>query len=161
MATGGVRLSLERLQLTTHLAQQVLCTHETRLGAVEPTLGFLLALAVLQYAGCLLDDRPSILGTRIQHRIDLTLAHDDMLLATDSCVRQQFLYVEQSARHPVDRVFALTRTEERSGDGDLGELERQVTRGIVDRERDLGAPESRTLGGAGEDDIVHLLASYR
>ena len=84
-----------------------------------------------------------------------------MLLTSDAGVREKFLHVEQSARHTVDRVLAFASAEERAGDGDLGELDRQVSGGVVNGERHLGATEGRALRGAGEDDVVHLLAAHR
>ena len=65
------------------------------------------------------------------------------------------------ARHAVDQVLRLTGAEEHPGDRDLGELDRQQARGVVDRERDLGPAERGTIGGAGEDDVVHLGAAQR
>ncbi len=50
MAAGGLGLALERTELTTHLAQEVLHAQQARLGRVEAALGLLLALAVLEDA---------------------------------------------------------------------------------------------------------------
>ena len=154
-------LALERLELTAHLAEQVLEAQQVRLGRVEAALGLLLALAVLQDAGGLFDDRATVLGAGVQHGVDLALADDHVLLATDAGVGQQLLQIEQAARRTVDRVLALTAAEQDAGEGDLVELERQQTRGVVEREADLGPPERRALLGAGEDDVVHLLRADR
>ena len=156
-----ISLTLEWLQLATHFAQKILRAQQVRLGAFETTLGLLLALAVLEYARCFLDDRATILGTRVEHCIDLTLADDDVLLATHTGVGEQILHVEQPARHTVDRVLALTTAKQRAADGDLAELERQEPGAVVDGEDDLGAAERRTLRSAGKDDVVHLLAAHR
>ncbi len=59
VAAGGLGLALERAQLAAHLAQQVLQAQEVGLGGVEAALGLLLAPAVLQDAGGLLDDQPA------------------------------------------------------------------------------------------------------
>ena len=61
VAAGGLGLALERAQLAANLAQQVLHAQQVGLGGVEPALGLLLALAVLEHAGGLLDDRPPVL----------------------------------------------------------------------------------------------------
>ena len=37
----------------------------------------------------------------------------------------------------------------------------QDRRRVVDREADLGPAQRRALGGAGEDDVVHLLRAHR
>ena len=158
---GGLGLSLERSQLTTHLSHQVLEPEEVRLGRVEPTLRFLLPFPELQHPGGLLDDRAAILGARVQHGVDLALAHDDVLLATNPRVREQFLNVEESARHAVDRVFAVTGTEEDAGDGDLVELDREQSGRVVEGQAHLGPTKGRALRRAGEDDIVHLLGAHR
>ena len=97
VAAGGVGLALERPQLPAHLAEQVGEAQEVRLGRLEPALGPLLALAVLEDARGLLDDRPTILGPRVEHGVELSLTDDDVLLAPDTGVGEQVLDVEQAA----------------------------------------------------------------
>ena len=160
MALGRLGLPFERAQLAADLAEQVLHAQQVGLGGVEPALGLLLALAELEHAGGLLDDRPAILGPGVEHGVDLALADDDVLLAADAGVGQQLLDVEQAARHAVDGVLAVAAAEQRAPDGDLGELDRQDAGGVVDREADLGAAERRAARRAGEDDVVHLLAAH-
>ena len=112
MAAGGLGLALERPQLAANLAQQVLHAQQAGLGGVEAALGLLLAPAVLEHAGGLLDDRPAILRTGVQHGVDLALADDDVLLAADAGVAEQLLHVEQAAGDAVDRVLALAGAEQ-------------------------------------------------
>ena len=159
VTTGSFGLTLERTQLTTYFAQQVLHAGEVALGGVESALGLFLALAELENSGSFLDDRPTLLGASLEDRGDLALADDDVLLATDTGIAEQFLNVEQTARHTVDGVLALSRAEQRAADRDLGELDRQDVVRVVDGERHFGATEGRTLVGAVEDDVVHLLAA--
>ena len=64
----------------------------------EPALGLLLAAPVLQDAGRLLDDQPPVLGPGVEHRVDLALGDDHVLLAADAGVGQELLDVEQPAR---------------------------------------------------------------
>jgi hypothetical protein len=59
---------------------------------------------VLEDPGRLLDDGPMILGARVEHRVDLTLADDDVLVTPDPTVGEQLLDVEEAAGHPVDLV---------------------------------------------------------
>ena len=125
---GRLGLAFERAQLAANLAEQVLEAQQVGLGGVEAALGLLLALAVLEDAGGLLDDRPAILGAGVEHGVDLALADDDVLLAADPGVGQQLLDVEQAARHAVDGVLAVAAAEQRARDGDLGELDRQDRR---------------------------------
>ena len=161
VALGRLGLAFERAQLAADLAQQVLHAQEVGLGRLEAAFGLLLAAAVLEDAGRLLDDRPPVLGAGVEHRVDLALADDHVLLATDAGVAQQLLHVEQPARHAVDRVLALAAAEQDAADGDLVELHRQQPGRVVDGQADLGAAERRPGGGAGEDDVVHLLAADR
>ena len=91
VATRRVGLTLEGLQLAAHLTQQVLQAEQARLGRLEPALGLLLAAAVLEHAGGLFDDRPAVLGPGVEHRVDLALRDDHVLLATDAGVGQAAL----------------------------------------------------------------------
>ena len=161
VAARRVGLAFERAQLAAHFAQQIAEAQQVAFGRFEAALGLLLALAELQDARGLFDDRPAIFGTRVQHRVELALPDDDVLLAADAGVGEQILDVEQAARRAVDHVLGFTGAEQRSRDRDLGELDRQQMRGVVDRERHLGATERGTVGGTGEDDVVHLGAAQR
>ena len=157
----GLRLPLERTQLPADFAQEVLHTQEARFGCLEATLGLLLAFAELENTGRLFDDRAAIFRTRVEDGIDLTLAHDHVLLTTHAGVGKQFLHVEQTALHAVDRVLALAGSEQRAADAHFAELDGQEAGRVVESQSHLGAPEGRPLGGTGEDDVVHLLATHR
>ena len=161
VATSGVGLPLERAQAAPHFAQQVGETQQVALGRFEPALGLLPPLAELQDPGRFLDDRPPFLGPRVEHRVELTLPDDDVLLATDARVGEQLLDVEQAARRAVDHVLRVTGPEERPGDRHFRELDRQQPGGVVDGERHLGPAERGPIGGTGEDDVVHLGAAQR
>ena len=160
MATGRIGLALQRTELTADLSQQVLDPRQVRLGGGQPALGALLATAVLQDTRRLLDDQAALLGAGVEDAVDVALGDDDVLLTADAGVAQQLLDVEQAARHAVDRVLAVTRPEEQTGDRHLGEVDRQVAGGVVDRQGDLGTAERGALRGAGEDDVVHLLGPH-
>lgn len=158
--TRRVGLTLEGPQLPAHLPQQVLQTGEAPLGGEEPPLAALLALAVGEDAGRLLDDEASVLGTGVEDGVDLALGHDHVLLATDARRAEQILDVEEPAGDVVDGVLAVPGAEERAGDGHLTELHRQHPRAVVERERDLRPSQRRALVGAAEDDVVHALAAH-
>ena len=98
VAAGGVGLALERSELAAHLAEQVLEAGEVALGGRQPALGLLLAAAVLQDAGRLLDDQPPVLGPGVEHGVDLALRDDHVLLPADAGVGQELLDVEEPAR---------------------------------------------------------------
>ncbi len=57
-----VGLSLQRRELPAHLAQQVVQPEQVALRGLEPALGALAPLAVLQDPGRFLDDGAAILG---------------------------------------------------------------------------------------------------
>ena len=162
VAVSACRIGLpfQRAQLPAHLAKQVLHSQQAGLGGIETTLGLLLALAVLQHAGGFFDDAASVFGAGVQHRVDLALAHDDVLLTAHAGVAEQFLHVEETTRHAVDGVFAFARAEQDARHRDLGELDGQQPSRVVDRERHFGSTQRRPLGRTGEDDVVHLLASH-
>ncbi|CAB4827572.1 unannotated protein [freshwater metagenome] len=161
MTSCGFRLALERAQLPPDLAQEVLYPQEVALRRVEAALGLFLATAELQDPCRFLDDRPTLLRAGVQHGVDLALTHDDVLLATDAGVAEQFLDIEQAAGNPIDRVFALARAEQRAADADLAELHGEHPIGVVDGEGDLRPSERGAFVGAVEDDVVHLLAADR
>jgi len=93
-----------------------------------------------------LDDEAPVFGTGVEHGVELALRHDHVLLAAHTAVGQQLLHVEQAAGDAVDGVLALAEERnQRAGDGDLGEADRQDVRRVVDRERHLGPAQRRPL----------------
>ena len=62
VTTRRVGLTLQRREAAPDLAQQVVEAEQAALGGLEPPLGLLAALAVLQDAGGLLDDGAPVLG---------------------------------------------------------------------------------------------------
>ena len=111
---GDLGLAAERLQLAPDLAGEVGQAREVRLHRVELAERLLLAAAVLQDAGGLLDEAAAVLGARVQHRVELALADDDVHLAAEARVAQQLLHVEQAARLAVDGVLARAVAEQRA-----------------------------------------------
>jgi hypothetical protein len=156
---GDLRLPAERGELAAQLDRQVLQPGEVGLHPVELAQRALLALAVLEDAGGLLDEAPPVLGPGGQHRVELPLADDDVQLPADAAVAHQLLDVDQAAAAAVDGVLGRAVAEHQPGDADLGVLDRQGAGVVVDRQRDLGAAERRAAGRAGEDDVLHLAAS--
>ena len=115
MAAGRLGLLLEGAELAAHLPQQVLEADQAGLGRLQPALGLLLAPAVLQDPGRLLDDQAPFFGPGVEDGVEVALGHDHVLLAADAGVGQQLLDVEQPARHPVDGVLATPRSGTASG----------------------------------------------
>ncbi len=153
---GRLGLTLERPQLSPHLSLQVLQPKEVLFAGFEAALSPLAAAAELEDPCGLLDHHAPILRARLEHRVELSLADDHVLLAANSGVRKKLLYVEQPARCPVERILALACPKQRPCDGDLRHLHRQASRSVVDRQGDFGTPERGPSRGTGEDDVVHL-----
>ena len=95
---GDLGLVAQRLELPPDLAGQVAQPGQVGLHGVELAEGLLLAPAVLEDAGGLLDEPAPVLRARVQHRVELALADDDVHLPAEAGVAQQFLHVEQAAR---------------------------------------------------------------
>ena len=147
------------LELAADLAEQVGQPVEVALGRVELAERLLLALAVLEDAGGLLDEAAAVLRGGVQDRVELTLTDDHVHLAADAGVAEQLLDVEQAARVAVDGVVGAARAEHRAADRHLGVLDRQRAVGVVDGEQHLGPAQRRAAGRAGEDDVLHLAAA--
>ena len=161
VTAGGVGLALQRCELATHLAQEVVEPQQVALGRLEAPLGALAPLAELQDPRGFLHDGATVLRTRVQHRVELALPHDDVLLAPDTGVGEQLLDVEESTGRAVDLVLGVAGPEQGASDRDLGELDGQRAGAVVDAERHLGPAERRAVGSADEDDVVHLPAAQR
>ncbi len=156
---GDRGLPAQGLELAAQFVAEVLHAGEVGLHRVELPQRLLLALAVLQDAGRLLDEGAAAHGVGVQDGVQLTLPDDDVHLAADAGVGEQFLDVEQPAGVTVDLVLAAAAAEHDPGDGDFGVVDGQRAVGVVDRQGDLGASERRASGGPGEDDVLHLPAA--
>ncbi len=113
---GDLGLPAERLELAAQLAGEVAQPREVRLHGVELAEGLLLAPAVLEDAGGLLDEAAALLGRGLQHAVEAALADDDVHLAAEARVAQQLLHVQQPADVAVDRVLAGAVAEQRAAD---------------------------------------------
>ena len=159
---GDLGLMPERLQLPADLARQVAQPGEVRLHRVQLAEGLLLAAAVLQDAGGLLDEAAPVLRARVEHRVQLALADDHVHLAAETRVAQQLLHVEQPAGGLPLIAYSLPplRNSVReivTSEYSIGSAPSELS--IV--ELHLGAPERTARGGAGEDDVLHLAAAQR
>ena len=135
----------KRLEPPAQLAGQVDEPGQVGLHRVKLAQRLLLALAVLEYAGRLLDDRPPGLRARVQDLVELALADDHVHLAAEAAVGQQVLDVEQAAAVAVDRVLALPGAEHQPADRHLGVVDRQRAVAVVDGERHLGPAQRRAV----------------
>jgi len=158
---GDLGLPPERLEPASDLRGQVNQPGQVGLHRLELAQRLLLAPAVLEDPGGLLDQRPPRVGAGVQHLIELALAHDHVHLPAQAGVGEQFLHVEQAALVPVDRVLALPGPEQQPADRDLGVVDRQRPVAVVDGQRDLGPAQRRPSRGPGEHDVLHLAAAQR
>ncbi len=160
MRPGRRGLAFEGPDLAAHFPQQVAQTVEILLRGGQAAFGPLAPTAVFEDPGRFLDHGAAILGPGVEDGSELALAHDHVLLTSHPRVRQQLLDVEQATGLAVDGVLALTRSEQRPGDGDLRQTAGESSGAVVDGERHLGPPQGGTVGGAGEDDVFHLRRAH-
>ncbi len=120
-------LRAQRLELASNFTGEVGKSRQVGLHGVELAEGFLLATAVLEDACRLLDKAPAVVSARVQHRVELALPDDDMHLAAEARIAQQFLHIEQSTLLTIDGVLAPPVAEQGATDGHLGVLDRQGT----------------------------------
>ena len=160
-APGDLGLLAQRLELAAQFRGEVGQPGQVGLHRVQLAQRLFLALAVLQDACGLFDERAAALWLGLQDRAELPLTDDDVHLAADTRVGQQFLHVHQAAGTAVDLVLAGAVAEHPPRDGHLGVVDRQRAIAVVDGQRHLGATERRAAGGAGEDDVFHLAAAQR
>ena len=119
-AAGDLGLPAQRLELAAQLGGQVGEPVEVVLHPVELAERLLLALAVLEDAGGLLDEGAAVLGAAGEDGVELALADDDVHLAADAGVAEQLLDVEQADLVAVDLVLALAGAVHAAGDRHLG-----------------------------------------
>ncbi len=135
---GHLGLAAQRLEAAAQLGGQVDQPGQVGLHRLQLPQRLLLALAVLEDAGRLLDQGAPGLGAGVQDVVELALPDDHVHLAAQAGVGQQVLDVEQPAAVAVDGVLALPRPEHEAADRHLGVLDRQRAVRVVDGERDLG-----------------------
>ena len=154
-APGDGGLAGERPELTAQLVGQV--GHPGQVGGhgLELAQGALLAAAVLEDPGGLLDEAAAVIGRGGEDLVEPPLADDDVHLAAQARVAQQLLDVQEAADGAVDLVLRAAPAEEGAGDGDLGVVDRQGAVGVVDGQGDLGPAQRRARAGPGEDDVGH------
>ena len=73
-------------------------------------------------------------------------------------VHEQLVHVPETHGVAVDEVLALSRTVVPPGDHDLALLPVKEVTGVVQHQGDFGKPQLLALGGAAEDDVLHLAA---
>ena len=158
-APGNFRLLTQRLQLTTKFGGEVLQPCEVALHRIEFAEGLFLALAMLEHSGGLFHEAATILRCCVQDGVELPLPDNDVHLATDAGIGQQFLDIQQATRFSVDRVLGSSVTEQRAGDRHLGVLDGKGPIGVVDGQCHFRSAKRRAAGRPGEDDVFHFSAA--
>ena len=114
---------------------------------------------MLQDACRFLDKAPAVLRCGVQDAVKLALAHNDVHLAAEAGIGEQFLDIQQAAACTVDGVFGAARTEQGPRNGHFAVLDGQGAVGVVDGQRHVGPAKGRPARGAGENDVFHFPAA--
>ena len=130
-APGDGGLPGQGAELATQLLGEVGDAGEVSGHGLELAKGALLALAVLEDAGGLLDEAAAVLRRGAQDRVELPLPDDDVHLAPQARVTEELLDVEEAAGTAVDAVLRPATAEQGARDGDLGVVDRQGAVGVV------------------------------
>ena len=130
-APGDGGLPGQGAELAAQLLGEVGDAGEVSGHGLELAKGALLALAVLEDAGGLLDEAAAVLRRGAQDRVELPLPDDDVHLAPQARVTEELLNVEETAGGAVDLVLRAAPAEQGARDGDLGVVDRQGAVGVV------------------------------
>ena len=136
-APGDACLASEGAELTVNLPQQIVESAQVRFGIGQLAQRAFLALAVLQDAGGLFDERTVAGRVGLQNRIQSSLAYDHVHLLAKTSIGEEFLNVEQAALRAVDRVFGTSVAEDGAGDGDFRVIDIERVIGIIDGQAHL------------------------
>ena len=109
VALGFLRLIPQGLHLQLQLCDLVVDAHQVLLGAVQPALRLLLAVAVFADACRLLKDLPALGTLDGQYLVDTALPDDGVALPAQARVHKQFVDVPQTDGLLVDIILALPR----------------------------------------------------
>ena len=140
------------------LDEQVVEPFEVRVRVGEFAQRTLLAFAVFEDAGRLLDERavPGRIGP--ENLVEPSLADDHVHLLAKTGIGEQFLDIEQTTWRAVDCVFGAAVAEDRARDRDFRIVDVERVVGVVDGEAHLCAAERGAGGRAREDHILHRCA---
>ncbi len=114
--SGDLGLPAQRFELSTQFGGQVGQPGEVGLHRVQLAERLLLALAMLEYAGSLLDEAAAILRPGLQHRVELTLPDNHVHFPAYAGIGQEFLDIEKTAVVAIDLVLALAGPKHPTGD---------------------------------------------
>ena len=114
-----LRLFLKRAYLRRYLGKDIVDTGHIFFGRGELALTFILLMSELCNTRSVLKDISSVLALTGDDLGDLSLTDDGIALASDACIKEKLIYITESYRSFVYKIFALARTVIASCDGDL------------------------------------------
>ena len=135
---GRLRLALQRPQPRPRLALEVERPVEVVARGAQLQLRPAAAFAVLAETGRLLDQQPALARLGVDDRLDPALADHRVHLAPQVGVGEHLDHVDEPAAGAVEPVDAVAGAVERALHGDLRELGRGPSLGVVDHDLDLG-----------------------
>ena len=131
---GLAALPRQAAHLRLHFADQVIEALEIGGGALEPSLGARLAVAVEADAGRLFEQGTPLLGAVGQEAVDHLRFDDDPGVAAQAGSAQQVLHVTQPHGRLVQQVVTLAAARDPARDHDLVVRDREHPVGVVEDE---------------------------
>ena len=144
----------ERLDPRANFSEDVVHAHELRFGGLQAAQRLFATKLQPPRAGGLLDDRAPIGRPERQDLVHQALSDDDEGVVGEVRAREQVLQIAEANARAVDEVLGLAVAEQTATDLDLGEVDRQPTRGVVEMEHRLGHRESFSRFASAEDELL-------
>jgi hypothetical protein len=152
-------LAGEAPDLGLDLGDQVLDPLKVLRGLLQAPLGAVLAVAVEPDAGCLLEERPALVGAVREEEVDHLGFDHDAGVAAEAGAAEQVLDVAEPDRRTVEQIVALARAGKAAGDHHLAIRDREIAVAVVQVEGNLGDVHRSPAGRALEDHVLHLAAA--
>ena len=125
----------------------------------ELALGALLALLMLQDAGCFFDKRATVFRTACQNGVQIALPYDGMGARSQTRVMEDVHEVHAARGGAVYEIFAFPASIHTTREGHFREIHRKGSVGIVQHQIDLGDAEAFSCRRPCEYDVFHSLAA--
>ena len=156
VAAGFGCLTLKGTDLAAYLLDDVLHTEQVCLSVFELAQRFLFLGLVFCDSRRLLENRPAILGTAAQDKINLPLLHDRVGAAPYASIHEELVNVAQPAWRLVEKVFASSVAKNAAGDANFIPLHAQLFFALGKSQRNLGHTEGLTAVRSAEYHVRHL-----
>src|SRR5439155_1188052 len=142
----------------TDLAKDVVHADELDLGGPQAVQRFFAAELEPSRPGRLFDHRAPIRRTEREYLIDKALADHDERVVGEVRAGEEILKIAQTNARPVHEVFGLAVAEETPADLDLGEVDGQSSRRVVELQQRFGVTQRLTCFASAKD---QLFVSFR